>query len=101
MSGRAVSGGRVAWAWAPASGKLRQLGDLMGDRAAMRATELGEAEFVLQRVALASATAARRLGISTARVAGGIVSVMANDPTGGFFNVTVGLGQTEPISQAV
>jgi GNAT superfamily N-acetyltransferase len=76
-------------------------GGRMSDRAAMRASELGEAEFVLQRVALASPAAAERLGISTARIGGGIVSIMANDPTGGFFNVTVGLGQTEPLTQAV
>ena len=53
------------------------LGKRMGDRAAMRATELGEAEFVLQRAALASPAAKERLGISTARMGGGIVSVMA------------------------
>ncbi|MEP7022204.1 MAG: hypothetical protein ABI808_16290, partial [Pseudonocardiales bacterium] len=66
----------------------------MSDRAAMRASELGEAEFVLKRVELASPLVKERLGISTARIAGGVVSVMANDPTGAFFNVTVGLGQT-------
>ena len=73
----------------------------MGDRAAMRATELGEAEFVLQRVALAGPGVKERLGISTARIGGGIVSVMANDPTGGFFNVAVGLGQTEPVTESI
>jgi GNAT superfamily N-acetyltransferase len=73
----------------------------MSDRAAMQATELGEAEFVLQRVGLASPAVKERLGINTARIGGGIVSVMANDPTGAFFNVAVGLGQSEPVTPAV
>lgn len=73
----------------------------VSDSEAMRATELGEAEFVLHRVATASAATKERLGIRTARIGGGIVSVMSNDPAGGFFNVCVGLGQTEPVTEAV
>jgi len=73
----------------------------VSDPEAMRATELGEAEFVHHRVDSASAATKERLGIRTARIGGGIVSVMANDPAGGFFNVCVGLGQTEPVTEAV
>ena len=73
----------------------------MDETAAMRATELGEAEFVFRRLSDATDESKKRLGISTARIGGGVVTVMANDPTGGFFNVCVGLGQTEPLTEAI
>lgn len=75
-----------------------QIGD---EVRAMRATELGEAEFVLARAERASAETKERLGLRTARIGGGIVAVAANDPTGGFFNVCVGLGQSERLTAAV
>ena len=41
------------------------------------------------------------LGMSVHRIAGGVVTTMANDPTGGFWSRALGLGWSEPITDAV
>ena len=70
-------------------------------RAAMRATELGEAEFMYHSFAWADDASRAALGMAQTRVGGGEVTVMANDPTGGFWSRAIGLGITEPVTGAV
>lgn len=69
--------------------------------AAARATELGEAEFMYRMFATADDATRSALGLAQARVAGGEVTVMANDPTGGFWSRAIGLGITEPVTAEV
>ena len=67
----------------------------------MRAGELAEATYMrefFQRADDASRTA---LGLATATIGGGVVAVMANDPTPGFWNRTIGLGLDEPVTAGV
>jgi len=69
--------------------------------AGMRATELGEAEFMYQMFATADDASRAALGMAQARIGGGEVTVMADDPTGGFWSRAIGLGITEPVTGAV
>jgi GNAT superfamily N-acetyltransferase len=69
--------------------------------AAARATELGEAEFMFQMFDTADHTSRAALGMSAARIAGGEVTVMANDPTGGFWSRAIGLGIEQPVTAGV
>ena len=41
------------------------------------------------------------LGMSTTRIGGGVVTVMADDPTGGFWSRAVGFGITEPVTESI
>ena len=68
---------------------------------AVRAAELGEAEYMYRFFALADDATREALGMAQTRIGGGKVTVMANDPTGGFWNRTIGLGVTEPFTPAV
>jgi hypothetical protein len=71
------------------------------DRDAVRAAELGEAEYMYRFFAQADDPTREALGMAQARIAGGVCTVMAGDPTGGFWNRTIGLGVTEPFTAAV
>jgi GNAT superfamily N-acetyltransferase len=73
----------------------------VGARSARDAAELGEAEYMYRMFACADDAARAALGLSQARVGGGVVTMMANDPTGGFWNRTIGLGVTEPLTTAL
>jgi GNAT superfamily N-acetyltransferase len=74
----------------------------MVDRAAMRATELGEAEFMFQLFSRADDRSRSELGMAQRRLGAGEVTVMAKDPTGGFWSRVIGLGVDEPVTaQAV
>ncbi|SBV25776.1 Acetyltransferase (GNAT) domain-containing protein [Micromonospora krabiensis] len=56
----------------------------------------------MHRIGLAGPEPARRaLGATVHRVGGGTVLTMSNDPMGGFFNKSVGLGLTEPVTDAL
>jgi GNAT superfamily N-acetyltransferase len=68
---------------------------------AMRAAELGEAEYMYRLFAAADPASRDALGMAQLRVAGGEVTVMAADPTGGFWSRAIGLGITQPLDQAV
>jgi hypothetical protein len=68
------------------------------DRDAMRATELGEAEFMFQMFACADDRSRSELRMAQRRLGAGEVTVMANDPTGGFWSRVVGLGMDEPVT---
>jgi GNAT superfamily N-acetyltransferase len=68
---------------------------------AVRAAELGEAEYMYRFFAQADGATREALGMAQARIGGGVCTVMANDPTGGFWNRTIGLGVTEPFTPAV
>jgi len=68
---------------------------------AMRAAELGEAMYMREMWARADVTSRRALGLAAEDVGGGCVLVMAEDPTGGFWNRTIGMGITEPLSHDV
>src|SRR3954471_13956385 len=81
---------------------------------AMRAAELGEAMYMRELWARADVTSRRALGLpppaapprralglAAEDVGGGCVLVMAEDPTGGFWNRTIGMGVTEPLSPEV
>ncbi len=70
----------------------------MVDRDAMRATELGEAEFMFQMFACADDRSRSELRMAQQRLGAGEVTVMANDPTGGFWSRVVGLGIDEPVT---
>jgi ribosomal protein S18 acetylase RimI-like enzyme len=73
----------------------------MADSDLVRAAELGEAEYMYRFFAEADDATREVLGMAQARIGGGVVTVMANDPTGGFWNRTIGLGITEPFTPAV
>ena len=67
----------------------------------MRATELGEAAYMEAAFAGTTAEVKAALGMSTARIGGGVVTVMADDPTGGFWSRAVGFGITEPVTESI
>jgi GNAT superfamily N-acetyltransferase len=73
----------------------------MVNREAVRAAELGEAEYMYRFFAQADDATRSALGMAQARIGGGEVTVMAHDPTGGFWNRTIGLGVTEPFTASV
>jgi len=55
-------------------------------------SESAEAEFVLSMAAAAPAEVQQALGMRQARIAGGVVTAMQHDPTGGFWNKALGFG---------
>jgi GNAT superfamily N-acetyltransferase len=59
-----------------------------------------EAESMLLYVASAPPAVSARLGITTARIGGGVALAMVNDTTG-FWNRAQGLGLTEPVTAAI
>lgn len=71
------------------------------DQGAMRATELGEAEFMFQMFASADDRSRATLGMTQRRLGSGEVTVMADDPTGGFWSRVIGLGIDEPVTGEV
>lgn len=73
----------------------------MDDREAMRATELGEAAYMEAAFAGTTPEVKAALGMSTTRIGGGVVTVMADDPTGGFWSRAVGFGITEPVTESI
>lgn len=73
----------------------------MVDREARRATELGEAEFMFQMFARADDRSRSALGMAQRRIGAGEVTVMAQDPTGGFWSRVIGLGVDEPVTAEV
>jgi hypothetical protein len=60
--------------------------------------EGAEAEFMYQYESMAPPSAADSLGISTGRIAGGVVLAMRNDVTG-YWNKALGFGFTEPVTE--
>ena len=73
----------------------------MDDHEAMRATELGEAAYMEASFTGTTEDVKAALGMSAARIGGGVVTVMADDPTGGFWSRAIGLGMTEPVTESV
>ena len=73
----------------------------MDGHEAMRAAELGEAAYMEAAFAGTTAEMKSALRMSTARIGGGVVTVMADDPTGGFWSRVIGLGITEPVTASV
>ena len=73
----------------------------MNDHEAMLATELGEAAYMEGAFAGTTSRVKDLMGMSTRRIGGGVVTVMADDPTGGFWSRVIGLGMTEPVTEAV
>lgn len=67
-------------------------------REQMRAAEMAEVAYMRAMYDAASASTRAGLGLARRSVGGGEVFVMANDPTGGFWNRTIGLGIDRPIS---
>jgi GNAT superfamily N-acetyltransferase len=60
--------------------------------------ELIEAELIFRFAGAAPEQAKKALGIHSARIGGGVVLSMANDPMGGFWNQNLGFGVTEPVT---
>lgn len=73
----------------------------MDTAAASRATELGEAAYLSAMFEHASPDVRRALGLSHGRVGGAVVTVMANDPTSGYWSRVVGLGFDEPVTETL
>lgn len=73
----------------------------MVDRSLMSAAELGEAAYMYSMQTQATTETRSELGLAATRIGGGMVGVVANDPTGGFWNRAIGLGVTEPITEEV
>ena len=71
---------------------------LVDAREAMRASELGEAEFMYRMFECADPDTREALGMAQLRLGGGEVTVMARDPTGGLWSRAIGLGVTEPVT---
>ncbi len=67
-------------------------------RAAMRAAERAEALYMHAMFAQAGETERTALGMSALRIGGGVVTVMRNDPTGGYWSRVIGLGIDEPVT---
>ena len=61
-------------------------------------TEQAEAEFMYRFNHDASAASKRALGMDAVRIAGGVLTLMARDPTGGYWNKAIGLGLSEPLT---
>jgi hypothetical protein len=61
--------------------------------------ELAEAEVMYALESGAPDTTMDALGIATARLGGGVVLSMRNDPAGGYWNKALGLGVTEPVTR--
>lgn len=72
-------------------------GDDDGREPMLRA-ELTEAEYLWDMAEGVPDDLAERLGTAGLRVGGGVVRVVRNDPAGGFWNRSIGLGMTEPIT---
>ncbi|MDT5066556.1 MAG: hypothetical protein QOK02_2711 [Mycobacterium sp.] len=62
--------------------------------------EAVEAEFMYQYESMASASTKARLGISTARIGGGVVLSMRHDVTG-YWSKALGFGFTEPVTSSL
>jgi hypothetical protein len=65
---------------------------------AVRLAESAEAGFMLAMASGAPPEAQAELGMTQARVGGGVVLAMAGDPTGGYWNKALGFGVTEPVT---
>jgi GNAT superfamily N-acetyltransferase len=63
--------------------------------------ELAEAENLFRIQDEAPEEVKTALGMASARIGGGVVLAMRNDPTGGCWNKALGLGFTEPITHAL
>src|SRR5262245_1721943 len=63
--------------------------------------ETTEAEYLWDMAEGAAADLKEALGVAGARIGGGVVRVVRNDPLGGFWNRSIGLGQREPITGAM
>lgn len=62
--------------------------------------EAAEAEFVLSMAQSAPADVRSELGMRETRLAGGVLTAMRQDPTGGFWNRALGFGFNEPFDSA-
>lgn len=71
------------------------------DTEAMRAAELGELAYMEAMYAGADAVVREALGMAHAHIGGGLVCVMAHDPTGGYWNRVLGLGIDQPLTDEV
>ena len=60
--------------------------------------ELAEAEFMYRFNADASPASREALGLAAVRVGGGVLTMVREDPTGGYWSKAVGLGVTEPLT---
>ena len=70
----------------------------LGIRQAVALTESAEAEFMWALHVGAPRETKRALGMASTRVGGGVALVMADDPTGGYWNKALGFGVTEPVT---
>ena len=66
---------------------------------ATQLAESAEAEFMFALESAAPPEAQRALRMSQARLGGGVVLVMGEDPTGGYWNKALGFGVTEPVTE--
>jgi GNAT superfamily N-acetyltransferase len=70
----------------------------MDRRDAMRAAELAEADYLYAMFEAADETTRDMLGMAQARFGSASVTVMAKDPTGGFWSRVIGLGVDEHVT---
>jgi GNAT superfamily N-acetyltransferase len=62
--------------------------------------EQAEAEFMFRFNQDASPASRRALGMDAIRIGGGVLTLVAHDPTGGYWNKAIALGLTEPLTAA-
>lgn len=74
---------------------------LMNDMHLSRRAEQLEAAYLSDAFMLAPPAVTDELGMSVHHIAGGVAAVMSGDPTGGFWNRTLGLGWAQPITDDV
>ena len=77
---------------------VRRYVSSMNVRDGMRAAELAEADYLYAMFAGADDTTREMLGMSQARFGSASVTIMAKDPTGGFWSRVIGLGIDEPVT---
>jgi hypothetical protein len=80
----------------PAAGKIIGRSSLMDDHCTALAEGV-EAEFMYQYVSMAPPAIKSALGIATARIGGGVVLSVRDDPTG-FWSKALGFGFDEPVT---
>ena len=70
----------------------------MNQKEKARIVESAEAAYLAATFAAAPADVAAELGMTVFQMWGGVAAIMANDPSGGFWSRTLGIGIDRPIS---
>ena len=70
----------------------------MNQKEKARIVESAEAAYLAATFAAAPADVAAELGMKVFQMWGGVAGIMANDPSGGFWSRTIGIGIDRPIS---